>query len=89
MSRTYPFNAWVLTRDYEPKKIELVKPGRLLDRHETATGRMFPEPELFSSKKSAIADGWRRVGIQERAIKESTARLAKRKETLTGLSEEL
>lgn len=93
MSKSYPFTAWVLTKDFIPKQIELVRPGNYSGvqngRHATAGGRTYLEPELHQSKRAVIALGWRRIEAIEKAEKERALRIAKQKQNLTEHSADL
>lgn len=54
--RTYPYKAWLLTRNYEPVEVELVGLGYIDSTHDcTHSGRNHPMDELFPTKDAAIA----------------------------------
>ncbi|MFJ4144726.1 hypothetical protein [Pseudomonas sp. NPDC089734] len=57
-TRTYPYTAWLLTRNFQPREIELVGPGYVNSAYDrTRSGRNYEVSELFPTRKAAIAFG--------------------------------
>jgi hypothetical protein len=77
-TRSYPFSAWALTKDYEPIKVELVRLGPF-SKHVTARGRCLSDPELHGCKKRAVLWARRAVEKQEQYLKERGEQLERRK----------
>lgn len=54
--RTYPYTAWLLTRNLQLLQVELVDQGFAGSAYDrTESGRNYPVDRLFASKASAIA----------------------------------
>lgn len=81
--RTYPYSAWLLTRNFHPMEVELVGPGyadSTCDR--TQSGRNYQTNELFQTKAEAIACGERKLAVQVGELAKRKACLLKRKREL-------
>ena len=77
-TRSYPFSAWVLTKNFEPVRVELVRLAGI-DKHETARGRRYSNPALHVCKKSAVHWARRTLVRQEQHLKERAEQLERRK----------
>lgn len=77
--RTYPYRAWLLTRNFQPLEIELVGQGyanSFYDR--TQAGRNYHVDELFASKAAAIECGEVKLAGLEAELVKRQACLHKR-----------
>jgi hypothetical protein len=75
-TRTYPYTAWLLTRNFQPLEIELVGQGYANSSYDrTQSGRNHHVDELFPTKAAAIACG-------ESKLADLTADLVKRQACL-------
>lgn len=85
MSKSYPYQAWVLTPSFAPKEVTIVEPGRwAADRWlPTISGKHYSESEVYDSKVLAIKGGWSRLEEQEAAIQKKLDSINKKKSTLT------
>lgn len=85
MSKSYPYQAWVLTPSFAPKEVTIVEPGRWSTAGwlPTIAGKHYHENEVFDSKNLAIEGGWSRLQEQEDAIQKKLDSINKKKSTLT------
>lgn len=82
-THSYPFYAWVLTKDYEPRKVELVGPvSGPFGNHVTATGRRYSNPELHGCKTRAVIWARSRLAKQQQELVDRAAQLERRKQEL-------
>ena len=77
-TRSYPFSAWVLTKDFELIKVELVRLGSF-SKHVTAGDRRYSDAELHGCKKRAVLWARRAVEKHEQHLKERADQLERRK----------
>ncbi|WP_213881890.1 hypothetical protein [Pseudomonas sp. dw_358] len=81
--RTYPYTAWLLTRNFQPLEIELVAPGYgTSTRERTQSGRNYELSELFASREAAIACGEERLALLSAELAKRQASLDKRRVAL-------
>lgn len=81
--RTYPYKAWLLTRSFEPKEVELVARGftsSVYDR--THSGRNYHIDELHPSLEAAIACGESRLVELTEELSRRLSTLEKRRDQL-------
>lgn len=80
-TQSYPFNAWALTKEFAPYKVELVGAGSF-GRHKTAGGKSYSSAELHGCKKRAVI--WARACLarQELELKDRVTLLERRKQEL-------
>lgn len=85
MSKSYPYQAWVLTPSFAPKEVTIVEPGRWdsSDWRRTTTDKRYYESEVFDSKELSIEGGWSRLEEQEAAIQKKIDSINKKKSILT------
>lgn len=85
MSKSYPYQAWVLTPSFAPKEVTIVEPS-FWSTHgwvPTISGKHYHESEVFDSKELAIKGGWSRLEDQETAIQKKIDSINKKKSVLT------
>ncbi|MBP3934475.1 MAG: hypothetical protein J6D44_11480 [Pseudomonas sp.] len=85
MSKSYPYQAWVLTPSFAPKEVTIVEPGGWATDGwlPTIAGKHYHESEVFDSKDLAIEGGWSRLEEQEAAIQKKLDSINKKKSILT------
>jgi hypothetical protein len=86
-ARTYPYEAWVLTPSFKPKKVvitHLYKSYSSPNAWDVAEGGKLYSvgSELFATKEEAIEAGWARVLDQEMKLSKQQAAIYKRREAL-------
>ena len=78
--RTYPYRAWLLTREYQPLEIELVGRGYIDSAHDrTESGRNHPIGDLFPTKAAAVADGEQKLAALAVELARKLAHVRKRR----------
>lgn len=78
-NRTYPYRAWLLTRNFQPVEIELVGPGYANSAYDrTLTGRNYHVTELFPTKAAAIVCGEKKLAVLAAALEKRQEGLFKR-----------
>lgn len=85
MSKSYPYQAWVLTPSFAPKEVTIVEPGRWAAYGwlPTISGKHYHESEVYDSKELSIKGGWSRLEDQEAAIQKKIDSINKKKSILT------
>ena len=83
--RTYPYQGWVLTPAFKPKKVTLTARYGYASQDYgdlTDSSKLYALSEIFPSKEAAIAGGWARVHAQQSKLDKAQANINKRSASL-------
>lgn len=79
----FPYDAWVLTAGFAPKKVEIVGIYSVDGWMRAQSRNTYHLVDLFDSKEKAIETGWRRVDEQWTALQKRAEAILKKKAMLT------
>jgi ribonuclease HI len=79
----FPYEAWVLTAGFAPKKVEIVGIYSSDGWMRAQSRKTYHQVDLFTSKERAIEAGWRRLDEQWSALQKRADAIAKKRAMLT------
>ncbi|MFV3014734.1 hypothetical protein ACM9HO_03295 [Pseudomonas sp. KHB2.9] len=79
----FPYEAWVLTAGFAPKKVEIVGMYSPNGWMQAQSRKIYHQADLFTSKEKAIEAGWRRLDEQWSTLQKRADAIVKKKEMLT------